>query len=100
MDTRFYAYIPLCSDSTYYTGHTDDIEKRLAAHHVGGIPGYTFSRRPVRLVFMDEVSSRDEAFARERQIKDWSRAKKEALIERDWIRLKNLARTHGSTGMS
>jgi predicted GIY-YIG superfamily endonuclease len=94
----FYVYILPCTDGSYYTGHTDNLEARLAAHQSGEIKGYTFPRRPTQLVFTEQVSSRQEAFERERQIKGWSRAKKEALIGRDWNRLKELARTaHGST---
>ena len=94
----FYVYILRCAESSYYTGHTDDLERRIASHQMGAIPGYSQRRLPVQLVFADEFSSREEAFRRERQIKGWSRAKKEALIQRDWNRLKQLARYHGSTG--
>ena len=80
----FFVYILERSDGSYYTGHTDDLEARLVAHQRGEIKGYTFSRRPVRLVFVDGFSSREEALGRERQIKGWSRAKKEALIGGDW----------------
>ena len=93
----FYVYILLCSDGSYYTGHTDGLERRVAAHQRGEILGYTHGRRPIRLVFADEFGSRADAFARERQIKGWSRAKKEALIRRDWEALPGLAKAHGST---
>ncbi len=93
----FYVYILKCSDGSYYTGHTDDLEKRLAAHERGEIPGYTSRRRPVSLVFADVFPSRDETFRVERQIKGWSRRKKEALIRGDWERLALLAQAHGST---
>ena len=91
----FYVYILRCSDGSYYTGHTDNLEARLAAHQRGEIPGYTFARRPVELVFSEDLPSRQDAFERERQIKGWSRAKKEALIAKDWDRLVNLSRSHG-----
>ena len=94
---HYYVYILRCADGSYYNGHTDHIEARLVAHHNGHIPGYTYSRRPVRLVFVEEFSSRQAAFERERQIKGWSRSKKKALIESDWGKLTELARTHGST---
>jgi tRNA/rRNA methyltransferase len=94
----FYVYILRCADGSYYVGHTDDLERRLAAHQNGEISGYTSSRRPVELVFAEEFASRDEAFLRERQIKGWSRRKKEALIRRDWNTLGRLSRAHGSTG--
>ena len=100
----FYLYILKCSDDSYYTGHTDNLEKRLAAHHRGEISGYTSARRPVELVFVHEFSSRDEAFHAERQVKGWSRRKKVALIHEDWECLQQLARSRdslrssGSTG--
>ena len=75
---RFYLYILRCSDGSYYTGHTDDLESRVAAHQVGLISGYTRDRRPVEIVFSAEFASRIEALERERQIKGWSRKKKEA----------------------
>ncbi len=87
----FHVYILRCSDRTYYTGHTDRLEARLFAHGQGEIQGYTQRRRPVCLVFSEEMPTRQDAIARERQIKGWSRAKKEALINRDWKRLITLA---------
>ncbi len=91
----FYVYILRCADGSYYTGHTDNLEARLAAHRSGKIKGHTLSRRPVTLVFTDQFSSRQDAFERERQIKGWSRAKKKALIEKDWERLVKLAQSRG-----
>src|SRR3990172_4138179 len=88
----FYVYILRCSDASYYVGHTDDLEKRIAEHHSGLIPGYTHTRRPGRLVFADVFPSREQALERERQIKGWSRAKKEALIKSNWERLKRLTK--------
>jgi predicted GIY-YIG superfamily endonuclease len=92
----FYVYILKCSDGSYYTGDTDNLEGRLAAHQQGEIPGYAQERRPVELVFSEELPSREDALARERQIKGWSRAKKEALINHDWDRLAQLAKARGS----
>jgi tRNA/rRNA methyltransferase len=80
----FWIYILRCSDGTYYTGHTDDLERRIAQHQSGAFPGYTHDRRPVELVFSEYFQARLEALDRERQIKDWSRKKKEALIRGDW----------------
>ena len=88
----FFVYILRCADGSYYAGHTDDIEARLTAHDRGTIEGYTRKRRPVRLVFAEEVASREEALAREMQIKGWSRAKKEALVKGNWKRLQWLSR--------
>jgi len=99
----FYAYMLRCSDDSYYVGHTEELEGRIAAHQSGQIPGYTQMRRPLQLVWSQDFHSREEALAAERQIKGWSRAKKEALI-RDWESLSLLAsrskilRDAGSTG--
>ena len=88
----FWTYILHCADGTYYTGHTDDIESRIAQHHHGHFRGcYTFSRRPLEVAWVDEFPSRYEALQAERRIKSWSRAKKEALIGGDWSRLSYLA---------
>ncbi|MET0240551.1 MAG: TrmH family RNA methyltransferase [Sphingobium sp.] len=80
----FWVYILRCADGTYYTGHTDDLERRVAEHHAGTLPGYTHDRRPVELVFSETFTDRIDALERERQVKDWSRKKKEALIRGDW----------------
>jgi putative endonuclease len=96
----FYVYILKCVDSSYYTGHTDDLEKRLAEHSSGAIPScYTYKRRPVQLVFNQSFGSREEALAAEQQIKGWSRAKKEAMMKGDWAEVSRLAknRVHPST---
>ena len=88
----FYAYILHCADSTYYTGHTDNLEQRIAQHYHGHFKGcYTYSRRPLEVAWVDEFPSRYEALQAERRIKNWSRAKKEALIGSDWSRLAHLA---------
>jgi len=95
-------YVLRCADQTLYVGHTDDLDRRMAQHGSGELGGYTALRRPVTLVFCEEFPSRDEALARERQVKKWSRAKKEALIARDWSSLSRLARgpdkTPGKSG--
>jgi tRNA/rRNA methyltransferase len=88
----FYAYLLRCSDGHYYAGHTDDLDARLAQHQAGAIPGYTQRRRPVTLVWSERFPDRDSAFAVERRIKGWSRAKKEALIRSDWAALRKPAK--------
>jgi len=87
----FWTYILRCADSMYYTGHTDDLDRRVAQHQSGTIRGYTFTRRPVELVWCEAFSTRAEALEAELKIKNWSRAKKEALIARDWHRLSRAA---------
>ena len=87
----FWVYILACSDGSYYTGHTDSLEKRVGEHQTGEIRGYTSSRLPVKLVFSQEFSTREEALTSERQIKGWRRMKKEALIRGDWNEISRLA---------
>ena len=96
----FYVYLLKCSDGSYYTGHTDNLEQRIHQHHQGAfLQCYTFKRRPLELVYSAEFASRYEALSRERQIKGWSRAKKEALIAGDWNEVSRLAKcAHASTG--
>lgn len=84
----FYVYILRCSDGTYYTGHTDDLERRIAQHQTGEIAGYTQDRRPVDLFWSESFETRAEALASELQIKGWSRKKKEALAAGNWAKLK------------
>lgn len=84
----FHTYILRCADGSYYTGHTDDLDHRIAQHQSGALTGYTFERRPVELMWSESFASRAEALACELQIKGWSRRKKEALITGDWQRLK------------
>ena len=88
----FWVYVLRCSDGSYYTGHTDDLDSRIGAHQTGEIPGYTASRRPVKLVFSQECVTRIEALSAEIQIKGWTRAKKEALFRGDWSEINRLSR--------
>jgi predicted GIY-YIG superfamily endonuclease len=88
----FWVYIPRCSDGRYYTGHTDELERRIGEHQTGGFCDFTARRRPVQLVWSQEFLTRIEALEAERQIKPWSRAKKEALIRGDWTALSYFAR--------
>jgi predicted GIY-YIG superfamily endonuclease len=87
-----WVYILKCSDASYYTGSTVDLDKRIAEHQDGTYGGWTAHRRPVELVFSHEVPTKNEAFVLEHQIKGWSRAKKEALIAGDFELLRTLAR--------
>jgi len=93
----FHTYLLECADGSYYAGHTDDLERRIAQHLHGAIPGYTASRLPVRLVWQADFPTRLEALRAERQIKGWSRAKKRALIDGDWERISRLARNRQGT---
>ena len=75
-----FTYILRCADGTYYTGWTNNLEKRLAAHHAGVASKYTRSRRPVELVYHERFETKEEAMGREWRIKQLTRAQKEALI--------------------
>jgi putative endonuclease len=87
-----YVYILRCADRSYYVGVTrGDPELRLAQHNAGSFPGYTFTRRPVDMVFVEWFERIIDAIESERQIKRWSRAKKEALIRGDFAALRVLA---------
>jgi predicted GIY-YIG superfamily endonuclease len=77
-------YILQCSDGSYYTGLTKDLDGRVREHKTGANrDSYTFSRRPVKLVWSVITESYMDAFQWEHRIKGWSRAKKEALIRGD-----------------
>jgi tRNA/rRNA methyltransferase len=88
----FWVYMLLCADGSYYTGHTDDLDKRVGQHRLGLLPGYTQRRRPLRRVYSQAFPSREEALVCEMQIKQWSRVKKEALIAGDWTALSAAAK--------
>ncbi len=81
---HFYIYILKCSDGTFYTGHTDNLEKRIAEHEDNIYECYTSTRLPVKIVFVQEFESRAEAIEAERRIKKWGKRKKDALINRGW----------------
>ena len=88
----FWVYVLQCADGKYYTGHTDNLERRIAEHQTGGYCDFTSRRLPVRLMWSENFSTRIEALEAERRIKPWSRAKKEALIRRDWAAVSYFAR--------
>ena len=92
MARPFFTYMLRCSDKSYYVGHTDELERRLAQHESGSGSGYTATRQPVQLVWFEEFPTREEAKVAEAQIKNWSRRKKEALIEGKIDELKQAAR--------
>lgn len=80
---KYWVYILQCSDGSYYTGMTSDLDGRLIEHQYGTYDGYTSLRLPVVLVFSEEFSDAKLAASLEKQIKGWTRKKKEALIRRD-----------------
>ncbi|MFN2447038.1 MAG: GIY-YIG nuclease family protein [Vicinamibacterales bacterium] len=83
-------YILRCADDALYVGETTDIGARMARHKEGGASRFTSLRRPVTLAFAEAHGSRTAALTRERQIKRWTRAKKEALIAGDLASRKRL----------
>jgi putative endonuclease len=92
-----YVYMLRCADGSYYVGSAtgEDLGPRVDQHNAGSYPGYTFSRRPVVLVWSEHFDRVTDGIAAERQIKGWSRAKKEALLRSDWVRVSALARRRG-----
>ena len=89
----FHVYILRCADKSYYTGHTDNLEQRLAQHRQRQFKRcYTATRLPVELVFSQCFSTREEALVFEHRIKGWSRKKKEAMMRGDWNEVSRLAR--------
>jgi len=96
----FWVYILRCADGSYYTGHTDNLERRIGQYQVGECAGYTVTRRPLELAWSQECATREEALSAERQIKGWSRRKKEAMMRGDWAEVSRLAQSksaHPST---
>ena len=92
----FHAYLLRCNDGSYYAGHTDSLDLRIAQHESGAIGGYTAQRLPVELVWSAPFTTREEAITAERQIKGWSRAKKQALIDGNWELMSELAKSRQS----
>lgn len=88
----YWVYILECADGKYYTGITNDIERRYREHQLGEDPTcWTFRRRPVKLVFHTTTSNVEFAIELEKRIKKWSRSKKQALIEERYDELPVLA---------
>lgn len=87
----FFTYILRCADGSYYTGSTDELDKRIAEHQNGEGCSWTRSRLPVEFVWRQEFPTREEARDAEHQIKGWNRAKKEALISGNFDLLKILS---------
>lgn len=86
-------YILKCSDGSYYTGVTNNLERRLSEHNSGdNRSAYTFFRRPIQLVFFAEFSDVEIAIEAEKQLKKWSKAKKEALIDNKFDLLVELSK--------
>lgn len=88
-----YVYILKCSDDSYYTGITSNLEQRIIEHKTGKHKdSYTYKRRPLDVVFYAEFTNISLAIETEKQIKKWSRVKKEALINNEYDKLPNLSK--------
>ena len=88
----YYVYIVKCSDNSYYTGITNDLDRRINEHNDGlNLECYTYRRRPVTLLFYHEFGEVEQAILFEKQVKGWSRKKKEAIINNQWELLPELS---------
>ncbi|MGB9951951.1 GIY-YIG nuclease family protein [Haloarcula sp. Atlit-7R] len=74
-------YVLRCSDNTFYTGYTTDVERRVREHDAGDGAKYTRGRTPVELIHVESFASQSDAMSREYEIKQYSRAEKERLVE-------------------
>jgi len=92
MSRKGYVYILRCSDGTYYTGVTNNVERRFSEHCAGTPGSYTHSRRPLKLVWQSMRMPILDAILLEKQIKRWNRNKKEALIKGEWDLLRWLSK--------
>ena len=93
-----YVYILKCADNSYYTGVTSNLEQRICEHQSGYLKeSYTSTRLPVTLVYYVQFMDVKQAIAYEKQLKGWTRKKKEAIINDNWDKLKELARCMNET---
>ena len=92
MTGPFFVYILRCADGTYYVGSTNDVPARVASHNAGDAATYTRARRPVTLVYSEAHPDQLTAIRRERQLKGWSHQKRDALVQGDVEKLKQLSK--------
>ena len=93
MKKHYFVYILKCADDSYYTGVTNDIDRRFWEHnHDENKKSYTYKRRPVKIFHVEIFENIIQAIAREKQLKTWSRSKKEALKYRKFKKLTKLAK--------
>ena len=92
LNHNYYMYIVECADGFYYTGVTNDVERRVIEHNNGIDPNcFTYSRRPVILKYYLRFQFIKQAISFEKQVKGWNRKKKEALFKEDWDEIRKLA---------
>jgi len=97
----YFVYILICSDNSYYTGITNNLDKRLIEHNNSlDKKSYTYSRRPVKIVYQETFQNPDDAIVWEKKIKGWSRKKKEALMNGDFNELKRLSNLKNHTSIN
>ena len=90
----YFVYIVECSDGLFYTGITNDLNRRIQEHNSGYDPNsFTHYRRPVELKYAVSFQNVNDAIASEKKLKGWSRKKKEALFNNDWEEIKKLAKS-------
>jgi putative endonuclease len=77
----WYIYVLLCEDGSFYTGYTDDIDRRFLVHQSGKGGKYTRSHPPQKILYREECSTKSAALKREIEIKRWPRKKKIALLD-------------------
>ena len=91
---NYYVYFVQCADGSYYTGVTNDLERRLWEHNTGFVVScYTYKKRPVELKYYEHFHDINNAISWEKQLKGLSRKKKEALFENNWEEIKKLAKS-------
>jgi putative endonuclease len=95
----YFVYILKCKDDSFYTGITNNLDRRLQEHNIGvDTNAYAFSRRPVELVWFETFTDPNQAITIEKKIKGWSRRKKQALIDGDWDRLVQFSKNYTQFG--
>jgi putative endonuclease len=91
---NYTVYIVECRDSAYYIGVTNDLDRRLWEHNTGfNKDCFTYKRRPIELKYYETTNDIRQAILREKQLKGWSRKKKEALFKEDWQEIKKLSKS-------
>jgi putative endonuclease len=100
-DHNYFVYIVECSDRLYYIGVTNNLDRRIAEHNEGLDPkSFTYKRRSVVLKYCLRFTNIEKAIEWEKQLKGWSRKKKEALFIDDWDEVKRLASMRSSDRLS
>ena len=95
----YFVYILHCNDNSFYVGLTSELEERISQHNSGKFPeAFTCYRRPVSLKWFEKFKDPKLASALEKQIKGWSRRKKEALINGEWDKLKDFSKNYSQFG--